>query len=121
MELVNKAAGLFVGEHDFAAFGAPPRTGSSTVRTVTRSGWQLDRHYWTFEVTANAFLYHMVRHLVAAQIAVGQGILSEERLGELLERPRDKDGKLQSSQGLADAQGLFLVEVIYPAHRLVIE
>lgn len=121
MELVNKTAGLFVGEHDFAAFGAPPRAGSSTVRTVTRSGWQQDRQYWIFEVTANAFLYHMVRHLVAAQIAVGQGILSMECLGELLERPRDLDGKLHSSQGLADAQGLFLVEVIYPAYRLAIE
>jgi tRNA pseudouridine38-40 synthase len=121
MELVNKVAGLFVGEHDFAAFGAPPRAGSSTVRTITRSAWQQDHRCWTYEVTANAFLYHMVRHLVAAQVAVGQGILTEEHLGQLLERPRDEDGKHHSSQGLADAQGLFLVEVIYPAHRLASE
>ena len=86
-----------------------------------KAGWQQDRQGWAFEVTANAFLYHMVRHLVAVQIAVGQGVLPVGNLCELLERPRDKDGKLHSAQGLADAQGLFLIEVRYPAHRLAIE
>lgn len=121
MELVKTVSKLFIGEHDFAAFGTPTRPGSSTVRTITRSTWQQDRQFWAFEVTANAFLYHMVRHLVAVQISVGQGILPKERLSELLRQPRDLDGKLQAAQGLADAQGLFLVEVTYPAHRLANE
>lgn len=121
MGLVRQVAGLFIGEHDFAAFGTPPRVGSSTVRTVMESTWLQDRQGWTFQVTANAFLYHMVRHLVAAQILVGQGVLSREELCDQLDRPRDRDGKLHSTQGLADPHGLFLIEVRYPAHRLAIE
>jgi tRNA U38,U39,U40 pseudouridine synthase TruA len=63
----------------------------------------------------------MVRHLVAVQIAVGQGVLSRGELCELLDRSRDQDGKLRSAQGLADPQGLFLTAVHYPAHRLASE
>ena len=120
MDMVNEIAGLFIGEHDFAAFGAPPRPGSSTVRSVMKSDWQQDRQGWTFEVTANAFLYHMVRHLVAVQIATGQGVLPVKNLCELLEQPRDENGYLHSAQGLADPQGLFLIEVRYPPHRLAV-
>ncbi len=52
------------GIFDFAAFGSPPRTGGSTVRNLMRAAWTKQEDEWTFEVQANAFLYHMVRRLV---------------------------------------------------------
>jgi tRNA pseudouridine38-40 synthase len=72
-------ADIWHGKHDFAAFGSSPRSGGSTVRTVMSAGWRLQADEWTFEIRADAFLYRMVRRLVYAQVAVGQGRLSAKR------------------------------------------
>ncbi|MGC1377929.1 MAG: tRNA pseudouridine(38-40) synthase TruA [Anaerolineales bacterium] len=108
-DALHNAARLFLGMHDFAAFGSPPRPESSTVRTVMKSEWQLQGDGWTFEVQADGFLYRMVRKLVHVQVAVGQGRLSAQVIADALEgRPRGVPG------GLAPANGLTLVEVTYP-------
>lgn len=97
-----------MGAHDFIAFGTPPKPGRSTVRTVMKAEWQSKDDEYHFEVQANAFLYHMVRKIVFAQVVVGQGKLSVERIAEALEgRPRVLSG------GIAPAHGLTLVEVTY--------
>jgi tRNA pseudouridine38-40 synthase len=62
-----------------------------------------------FEITANAFLYHMVRRLVQVHINVGQGFLDIEDLKHHLLKPRS-----EPFQGLAPPQGLSLVKVSYP-------
>jgi tRNA pseudouridine38-40 synthase len=63
-----------------------------------------------FEITANAFLYHMVRRLVYAHIAVGQEILDLEDLKQRLQNPES-----ELIQGLAPPQGLRLMKVNYTA------
>lgn len=108
-EALQSAAQLFIGKHDFAAFGTPPRPASSTVRTVMKAEWQQQADEWTFEVQADAFLYRMARRMVYLQVAVGQGKLPAQAIADLLEgRPRVVPA------GLAPAQGLTLVQVIYP-------
>lgn len=62
-----------------------------------------------FEITANAFLYHMVRRLVFAQVAVGQGKTDMQQYQHHL-----SDAQPPQIQGLAPAWGLSLVEVRYP-------
>ncbi len=109
----RKAAHLLTGQHDFAAFGSPPKVGSSTVRMVRQASWELKDMTALFEVTANAFLYHMVRHMVAAQVAVGQGALSLEQIQNWLDHP-----KASNTQVLAPPQGLVLTEVQYPLSKL---
>jgi tRNA pseudouridine38-40 synthase len=106
---LHQASNLFLGQHDFSAFGSPPKQGSSTVRTVMKSAWQLQGDEWTFEVEADGFLYRMVRKLVHVQVAVGQGRLSAQAIADALNGiPRGIPG------GLAPANGLTLVEVSYP-------
>ena len=83
-ETLNAAALLFVGQHDFAAYGTPPRAGSSTLRTVMNAYWQARDDEWHFEVQANAFLYRMVRRLVFVQVAVAQGKISVEAVARSL-------------------------------------
>lgn len=112
LEPLQQAASLLVGEHDFAAFGTPPRAGSSTVRSVTQSEWQPEAAGLVFQVTANAFLYHMVRRMVRLQIAVAQGRLALETLSDLVHMPQQGSQTI-TVQGLAPAQGLFLEEVNY--------
>jgi tRNA pseudouridine38-40 synthase len=114
-EALQKVALLFVGQHDFASYGTPPRAGGSTVRTVMNSSWQASEDEWHYEVQANAFLYHMVRRLVFVQVAVAQGKVSVDVVaGSLAEQAKDRE-RSELPSGLAPAQGLTLVEVTYPA------
>ena len=75
-DALRATALLFVGQHDFSAYGTPPRAGNNTVRTVMNSSWQQVDDEWRYEVQANAFLYRMVRRLVFVQVAVAQGKIS---------------------------------------------
>ena len=112
---MQAAARLLHGTHDFAAFGTPPRPGGSTIRTVYSADWQVreEGEVW-FEVTANAFLYHMVRRMVFVQMLVGQNRLSLEALQAATERAEPL------TPGLAPPQGLILKEVHYaPGRRQV--
>ncbi len=108
-QTLQSVARLFLGRHDFAAFGSPPKPGSSTVRTVMKMGWQSQDDEWTFEVQADAFLYRMVRKLVHVQVAVGQGKVPAQAVSDALA------GQLRGIPGgLAPPNGLTLIEVTYP-------
>jgi tRNA pseudouridine38-40 synthase len=109
-----EVAPLFVGQHDFATFGTPPRAGSSTMRTVMNASWQAKDDEWHFEVQANAFLYRMVRRLVFVQVAVAQGKISVEAIAQSLAGQADGPERSELPAGLAPAHGLTLVEVMYP-------
>jgi len=108
--VLDEIAKVFLGRHDFAAFGSPPREESSTVRTVMLSDWRKVDDEWQFQVRADAFLYRMVRRLVYVQVAVAQGRCSKETVVKALEKPQFKN---EIPAGLAPAHGLTLVEVTY--------
>ena len=112
--LVN-AAKLFLGPHDFSAFGSPTTPKGTTMRTVMKAEWmQAEQDEWHFEVQANAFLYRMVRRLVFVQVAVAQGKLSTEAIARSLAQQAKAESRSEISAGLAPAHGLSLVEVTYP-------
>lgn len=117
IESLQAAADLLRGTHDFAAFGTPPRPGGSTIRAVFQAGWQLDESMAHFEVTANAFLYHMVRRMVYVQVMVGQQRVSLDDLREALTAP----ARAKLTPGLAPPQGLILKQVLYDGRRQVVE
>jgi tRNA pseudouridine38-40 synthase len=109
---MQSAAVLILGEHDFAAFGNPPK-GDNTVRTVFRSEWQTEQTplglFISYEIEATAYLHHMVRRLVGNQVAVGLGRLSPEDYEGLL---RSQD--LAQNKWIAPPHGLTLTKVRYP-------
>lgn len=111
LEALQAAARQLPGEHDFAAFGAPPRPGESTTRSVFDASWQASGDELSFAICGNAFLYHMVRRLVFVQVMIGKGWLEVETIGRCLQNPALGP---QLVRGLAPAQGLTLVEVSYP-------
>lgn len=105
---LNRAASYFIGRQDFAAFGSPTSVKGTTVRTVTKAGWKkMPEGEWRFEVRADGFLYRMVRRLVFIQVAMAQGRCSGEKVRNALK----KRSALPS--GLAPANGLTLLEVLY--------
>ncbi|MCD4673658.1 MAG: tRNA pseudouridine(38-40) synthase TruA [Anaerolineaceae bacterium] len=105
--LLNKAAALLPGTHDFVVMGTPPpRKGGSTQRTIYQAEWHnLQASGMRFEITANAFLYHMVRRLVFLTVMVAAGKISLESLSEGLQAVRPQ------IPGLAPPQGLVLKKV----------
>ena len=107
-------ASLFLGTHDFSAFGSPTTPRGTTVRTVLKAQWmQADQDEWHFEVQAVAFLYRMVRRLVFVQVAVAQGKTSAEAVSRSLAEPVPAGKRSEIPAGLAPAHGLTLVEVTY--------
>jgi len=114
-DLLADTAGLFLGTHDFSAFGSPTTPRGSTVRTVMNAVWkQTEKDEWHFEVRADAFLYRMVRKLVFVQVAVAQGKVSAEAIARSLARQASAGRRNEIPAGLAPAHGLTLVEVKYP-------
>jgi tRNA pseudouridine38-40 synthase len=106
-ELLPPAARLLTGIHDFSAFGTPPRPGGNTIREVYRAHWEPQAGGLLFEVSANAFLYHMVRRMVYLQVQIGQRRLELEQLAQAVHAAQPQP------PGLAPAQGLVLIKVQY--------
>src|SRR5688572_7175600 len=115
-DLLPVAAKLFLGTHDFSAFGSPTTPKGTTVRTVMKAEWmQAEKDEWNFEVQADAFLYRMVRRLVFVHVVVAQGKLSAESITRSLDGQASAGTRSEKIlAGLAPAHGLTLVEVTYP-------
>jgi tRNA pseudouridine38-40 synthase len=117
-EALAETAKLFLGKHDFSAFGSPTTPRGGTVRTVMKAEWSQASEAedeWHFAVQADAFLYRMVRRLVFVQVAVAQGKVSAEEVSRALENQvAAGKGSDTLPAGLAPAHGLTLVEVAYP-------
>ena len=112
LNALQEVARWLIGQHDFKAFGAPLRPESSTVRTVQAAEWRRSGEPGlSFDISANAFLYHMVRRLVFIQVQVGQGRLTVEDVRRGLET-----GEMPLP-GMAPAHGLVLVDVVYPSQN----
>ncbi len=114
LALMNSAAALLIGRHDFASFGTPPLgERGTTERTVFAAAWRaLPPEYGVaraaFRISADAFLYRMVRAIVGSLVAVGQGRLSLAAFEEAFRAARR--GAIRH---LAPPHGLTLVEVTF--------
>ena len=69
-----RAGSVFIGRHDFRAFGAGDR---SPVRTVSAVRVKRVGRLVTIDVRADSFLRGMVRRMVAMLLEVGEGKLDE--------------------------------------------
>lgn len=106
---MRAASRNLLGLHDFAAF-CRRREGATTVRELQRFDWTREGDLLTAYVSADAFCWSMVRSLVGAVLAVGEGRRVPEWTAELLtERTRS------SAVTVAPAHGLSLIAVDYPA------
>lgn len=102
------AADDLVGLHDFAAF-CKRRDGATTTRTLLRFDVTRHGHEIVCTVVADAFCHSMVRSLVGALSAVGEGRRPVDWPAALLTL-----GQRASDVPVAPAHGLTLVEVGYP-------
>ena len=107
IEDMNAAAEDLIGSQDFKAFGSATTESGVTIREVFSAKWQETGEGARFDITANAFLYHMVRRITLALVKVGQGEAPKTLIADSL-----RNGELPLT-GLAPAEGLVLEEVCY--------
>jgi tRNA pseudouridine38-40 synthase len=97
-----RAARVFEGRHDFAAFRAAGSSARTSVRTLTvlrvegASGAEV-----VLDVAGEGFLRHMVRNLAGTLIEIGRGRRSAEAAAEVLaSRDRARAGPTAPAHGL---------------------
>ncbi|MFT4260185.1 tRNA pseudouridine(38-40) synthase TruA [Microbacterium sp.] len=114
VERMDAAAQTLIGLHDFAAY-CKPREEATTIRTLLSYRWRRDSEgALVAELKADAFCHSMVRALVGACAAVGEGRLDVDDVARL----RDAIVRTSAFKVLA-ARGLTLTEVGYPADDLL--
>ena len=70
---MHEAAQVLHGRHDFSAFRSAGCSAQHAVREVTAISVSRQEDIVKIDITANAFLYHMVRNIVGSLIPVGKG------------------------------------------------
>ncbi|PVY78242.1 tRNA pseudouridine(38-40) synthase [Tamilnaduibacter salinus] len=106
---MNDAAQVLVGEHDFSTFRAAGCQSRTPFRNIHAIAVRRSGPFVELDVTANAFVHHMVRNLAGSLMAVGSGHRQPDWIHEILEARDRRQGGMT-----APAQGLHMVEVTYP-------
>jgi tRNA pseudouridine38-40 synthase len=106
---MNDASQALIGLHDFSAF-CKKREGATTIRTLMKFDWtETADGLIKVELEADAFCYSMVRGLIGAVLAIGEGKFDKAWLENYL-AGREREAHVFA----APALGLTLVDVKYP-------
>lgn len=113
---MDAAAEKFVGTHDFLSLcsaGSAVAAKGDTVRTITACKVQRQGPLVTVAVTADGYLYNMVRILAGTLVEAGRGALAPDAVPAIL---AGRDRALAGPT--LPAKGLFLKQVDYPPEAL---
>jgi tRNA pseudouridine38-40 synthase len=109
--LMHDAAQCLIGEHNFSSFQASECQSKSPNRRVSRIEVKRTSDYIVIEITANAFLHHMVRNIVGVLMLVGVQKKDKSWVEEVL-NAQDRSVAAET----APPYGLYLLDVAYPDH-----
>ncbi len=108
--LMHAAAQALMGTHDFSAYRAAGCQASTPNREITSISVTRNDDWITLEISANAFLQHMVRNITGTLVAIGRGDESVDWAEAVLASRDRKQGG-----AAAPPHGLTLIRVDYPA------
>lgn len=112
IELMQEAAELLTGKHDFSAFRSASCSSPSPhkdLREILITKASFCYSTLQIEMEANSFLQHMVRIITGTLVEVGQGRKSIDDVAKAL-----KSGQRMLAGTTAPAHGLYSLSVIYP-------
>jgi tRNA pseudouridine38-40 synthase len=116
VKAMQTAAQDLVGEHDFSSFQDAQCQSKSPFRHLFACQVEREGDYIVIDVTANAFLHHMVRNIVGTLLPIGKGKKPVAWLKNVLV------AKDRRAAGItASPNGLYLVKVYYPSEFAVID
>jgi len=116
-EAMNNAAQALLGKQDFASFCRTHTDVKTTICDVREAKWvQESDTEWYFVITADRFLRNMVRAVVGTLFEVGKGRMTPAQLADII-AAHDRCRAGHS----APAEGLSLVEIIYPKNTYLCE
>lgn len=108
-EKMHEAAQHLLGKHDFSSYRAAGCQANSPIRDLTAISVCRQGDFIYLDITANAFLHHMVRNIVGVLLAIGTGEQPVDWTRTVLSyKDRTKGGVT------ARPYGLYLVRVQYP-------
>ena len=101
VDAMRNGAAFLLGTHDFTSFRAAECQAKSPVKTLLRADVNRAGGLIRFDVSANAFLHHMIRNIVGALVYVGAGRLPPEAMRTLLDgRDRTRAPPTYAPDGL---------------------
>ncbi len=106
LERMREAAAWFLGKHDFRAFMASGSDIADTVRTITDLRIECDGSLVSIYVSADGFLYNMVRIIVGTLLEVSEGRIPTDRLARAV-----NGGNREDAGRTAPPEGLYLNRV----------
>jgi tRNA pseudouridine38-40 synthase len=113
LDAMQKAAALFVGRQDFAAFTDDDPEEKSTIVLVERVDLVEAGALVLIRLQGSHFLWKMVRRIVGVLAAVGRGGLTAEQATRFLEPNHERSKGIMPAALSAPAAGLFLERVSY--------
>lgn len=111
---LNAMASVIVGEHDFSAFASAKDISRSKSRFVRESSFWFEGRKLVYQVSANAFLWRMVRSLVGTMLFFQPQVDTDEEASSRMRAVLESLDRKQAGP-TAPPQGLFLWNVEYGA------
>ncbi len=111
IELMNNAARLLIGKHDFSTFEKKGSDNKNSICDITHAVWyeRKDIEGLIFEITANRFLRNMVRRITGALLMIGLERLTIEDFHDKFLNKKNLEVNIA-----VPAHGLFLWKIQYP-------
>ncbi|MBL0039069.1 MAG: tRNA pseudouridine(38-40) synthase TruA [Nitrosomonadales bacterium] len=110
VEKMCEAAQYLLGEHDFSALRAAECQAKSPIKNLAQLDIQKQGDTIIFDLSANAFLHHMVRNIVGCLVYIGKGKHPPQWMREVLE---GRERSLAAPTFAPD--GLYLRRITYDA------
>lgn len=108
VEEMKKACKYFLGTHDFKAFQTPGGSVKTSIRTISDLHIETNVDKIKIYISADGFLYNMVRIIIGTLILVGSNKIKEDFVKNIIE-----SGVRQNAGKCAPANGLCLEKVFY--------
>ena len=105
---MREACKYFIGKHDFRAFMSPGSSIKTTVRTISELYIEQEGDKIKIFITADGFLYNMVRIIVGTLIKVGNKKIRVEEIENII-----AEGNRKRAGMVVPPNGLILEKVFY--------
>jgi tRNA pseudouridine38-40 synthase len=107
IDAMQEACKLLVGTHDFSYFRNADCYSNTPIKTINQLHIKQTREFLKVEISAESFLYRMVRRIVGVLVEVGRGEVLPEEIKLML------SGKYNQNIQTAPSHGLYFMKAIY--------